>query len=206
MNVALVAIMAAITLLPSVAHAQDSGGNVTAGAGQEAGEATNMWVIAGIIMAAAAVAGTIWNGCQLRKHVDLVKKDMDERLRPQLGWTTDSNLLLRHGDVDSGGVFRIRIINAGQVAARNIVCHMNLGLASDFEAGRIKHEREFRGSLAPNMVIEVRVPITTEQMKAASPKDQFHAEIMIEYRGPGKKPYKYSMSGDYDGVCARWSD
>lgn len=78
---------------------------------------------------------------------------------------------MRARDVNSGGAFRIRIINAGQVAARQIVCHMKLGMVSDFEAGRIKRERECRGSLAPNMVIEVRVPIATEQMRAASQQD-----------------------------------
>jgi len=160
--------------------------------------------VIGTAIAAAAVVGTLCNTRQLRRHGNLVKEDMEVRLRPQLGWTTDSNLLLQPRDVNSGGVFRIMIINAGQVAATEIVCRMKLGMASDFEIGKIEHKRDCRGSLAPNMSIEVRVPITTEQMRAASQQDQFHAEILIEYRGPGKKVYEYSMSGDYDGVVARW--
>lgn len=162
--------------------------------------------VVGMAIAAVAVAGTVRNAWQLRRHVDLVQRDMDERLRPELGRTTDSNLLPRPIDIDSGGLFRVRIINAGQVAARKIVCDMKFGMASDFEAGVEEHKRENRGFLAPDKLIEVRVPITTEQMRAASQQDQFHVEILVEYSGPGGKEYGCPVNGDYDGVEARWSD
>jgi len=164
----------------------------------------SFWVGMGI--ASTAVAGTAWNAWQLRRHVNVIKKDMDERLRPLLGWTTDSNLMLPARDVGNGGVFRIRIINAGPVAARGIVCSIKVGMASDFEAGSTKRKQEHRGYLAPDKLIEVRVPITTKQMRKASQQDKFRAEILVEYRGLGEKAYKYSMSGDYDGKVALWRD
>ena len=163
-------------------------------------------LVTGMGIAGVAVGGTVWNAWQLHRHVNVIKKDMDERLRPLLGQTTDENLLLPPKEVDSGGVFRIKIINAGQVAAGGVVCSMKVGMASDFDAGCAKRKQERRGYLAPDKLIEVRVPITTEQMRKASQQDKFRAEVLVEYRGPGEKAYKYSMSGYYDGIEMQWRD
>jgi len=165
----------------------------------------SFWVGMGI--AAAAVCGTVWNALLLRKHVNVIKKDMDERLRPLLRWTSDRDKQGIPVNVLDGRVISIRIINAGQVAAVGIVCDVKYGMASDFEAGKAGCRKDQYGSLAPNRSMDVNVWVSGEQVRMVrEEKKKFRMEIHAEYRGPDGREYAYSMSGDYDGWQALLHD
>lgn len=163
-------------------------------------EAPDAWVVIGVILAAAAVGGTMWNGWQLYRHVNLAKRDADGRLRPVLAWTADSDRPSHTFAIVEADQITIRIINAGQVAAVGIECDARFGMEDEFKAGKAKHDKSQWGSLAPNKVLEVGVPITgTQNIQALEKKKKFHIEIAAEYRAPGGKVYRYAMRGDYDG-------
>ena len=199
MSAALAVAMAAALLLPAAVFAQGGEGNATAGAAQ-GGDTLDAWVVIGVALALAAVGGAIWNGIQIHRHVSLVKKDDDERLRPMLRWTSEGDRRVYPPSVTDGKVIVIKILNAGQVAAVGIVCDVRFGMEGDFGSEKVGHSKNEWGSLAPNMAIHLNVHVTGEQMRRVlEGKEKFHIEIMAEYRGPGEKKYEYSMSGDYDG-------
>jgi len=199
-GVALVAAVAVSALLPTTALAQGGTGNATEGAAQGAGEWPGAWVILGIILAATAIGGTIWNGLQIARHVGLVERDMATRLRPILGWASDGDRRVWPPSVREGKVHVIKILNAGPVAAMGIVLDVRFGTEGDFQAGKAGHMRNQWGTLAPNSAIHLNVHMTGEQERRAKEKrEKFCVEIKAEYRGPDGKGYEYSMGGDYDG-------
>lgn len=200
MNAAAVAIVAAAMLLPHAALAQDGAGNATVGVAQEAAGAPDAWVILGIVLAATAVGGTIWNGSQLRRHVDLVKRDMDERLRPVLAWVSDGTRQGHSLTVLGGGMVRVRILNAGQVAAVGIAYAVRSGMGGDLEEAGTGRVWGQRGALAPNASMAIDVWLTDEQVRRTQRGEKFHFEVLLEYRSPAGAAYGYSMSGDYDGT------
>ena len=199
MSAALVAAMAAALLLPAAASAQGGGGNATAGGGQGAGDDPGAWVLIGIVLAAAAVGGPIWNGWQLRRHVNLVEADIAARLRPVLAWVSDGSGQGHALTVLGGGLVRVRIINAGQVAAVGIAYAVRSGMEGDFGSGGTGHSRGRRGALAPNSCMEIDVWMTDEQGRRAQEGERFRLEVALEYRSPAGKEYEYSVSGVYDG-------
>jgi len=158
-------------------------------------------LVASIAIAGVAVGGTVWNALLLRKHVNVIKKDMDERLRPLLRWTADGDRPSRTFAVIDGNQIKIRIINAGQVAAVGIVLEGRMGLTGDFEAGRESRYKGAKwGSLAPNKSMEVDLVITDEDMRRIrEKKERLHVEILLKYQDPGGKEYEYALSGHYDG-------
>ena len=158
-------------------------------------------LVIGTVIAVVAIAGTVCNALLLRRHVNAVKDDMGKRLRPLLRWTADGDLPSRTLAVIDGNQIKIRIINAGQVAAVGIVLGGRFGLTGDFEAGReARYEGAQWGSLAPNKSMEVDLEITGEQMRRIRKEgERFHIEILLKYQDPGGKDYEYSMNGHYDG-------
>lgn len=155
----------------------------------------------GMAIAVAAVVGTVWNARQLRRHVGLVEADMATRLRPVLVWTADGDMPSHTFAVVTGSRIKIRIINAGQVAAVRIVCDIKVGMAGDFEAGEETRSIDKWGSLAPTKHIEIDLPLTDEQnFRVRRRREKFHIDIVAKYRAPYGQEYQYSMSGDYDGL------
>jgi len=155
----------------------------------------------GSAIALIAAWGTIRNTRELAKHVALVEKDMDKRLRPFLVWTADGDMPSHTFAVIDGNQIKVRIINAGQVAAVGIVCDVRVGLEADFEAGNEVRSQDQWGSLAPNKCIEIDIPLADEHvLRVKGKKEKFRIDVRAEYRGPDGKEYEYSMSGRYDGA------
>lgn len=126
----------------------------------------------------AAVWGSVRNARQVERHVALTEADMSTRLRPMLRWTSDGDRLVHPPRVLEGTVIVIRMLNAGQAAAVDIVCDVKFGMEGDFEAGRAGHRRDQWGSLAPNSAIHLNVHVTEEQKcRAREKKEKFHVEI-----------------------------
>lgn len=157
-------------------------------------------LVVGVGIATLAAWGTVRNTGQLERHVRLVEADMSTRLRPQLGWTTDGDIPSHTFAAITGNQIKLRIINAGQVAAVGIVCDVRVGLEGDFEAGSEVRSRDRWGSLAPNKRIDIDLPLTTEQLlRIREGGEKFRIEVLAEYRGPDGREYRYAMSGHYDG-------
>ncbi|RNJ72001.1 MAG: tetratricopeptide repeat protein [Thaumarchaeota archaeon S15] len=195
MSAALVAAMAAALLLPAAASAQGSGGNATAAGGQGTGDDPGAWVLIGIALAAAAVGGTIWNGWQLRRHVDLVEADIAARLRPVLALakTDGDGQIGVYGDRGRPGGLRIRLVNAGQASAEEIVVRREVRLVGE-GAPPLLRTRHL-GALEPGESTEVRIPMPVEDLGRALGGGMAYVDAIFEYTGGGRRGLKYHVAG-----------
>jgi len=198
MNAAAVAIVAAAMLLPHAALAQEGAGNATAGDAQEAAEAPGAWVVIGAILAAAAVGGTIWNGWQLRRHVDLVKRDMDERLRPTLMWGVlgDGSSVRIAAWPERPCGLTIRLLNAGQVSARDIIMYTDARVVgNDGEPGVPGHRLRRLGALEPDESMEIFIPVPAVMLGRVLGGEMAYIEARFFYGAGDAKMFEYRVGG-----------
>lgn len=198
MNAALVAIMAAAALLPTATYAQDGGGNATAGAAQDDGGAPDDWVVIGAILAFAAVGGTIWNGWQLYRHVNLVKKDADERLRPTLSWVVlegDRAARITAWTEWPSGI-KIRLLNAGQVSARDIIMYRDARIVgNDGERGVSGSKLRRLGALGPGESMDILIPVSAVMLGRVLGGEMAYIEARFVYGTEGTQRFEYRVGG-----------
>ncbi|MDD9810080.1 MAG: tetratricopeptide repeat protein [Thaumarchaeota archaeon] len=160
----------------------------------------SFWVGMGI--AAAAVVGTVCNALLLRRHVNVIKKDMDKRLRPVLVWAEieGDGPVGVYGDGGLPGGIRIKLVNAGQVSAEEIVVHHGIRLVGEGEALRLQTRR--LGALEPGKHAEVRIPMSMEGLGRALGGGMVYVDAVFEYRGGGHDSLAYHVAGYRSGTLS----
>jgi len=213
---ALLALLALLPALPGGALAQEAG---SAGLDEVAeelrkireeirvSEGETAWLYAASLGVGVAIAGiALWatraNTLHLaeqarlfRERLDLLKKDMEHRLRPVLAWCMHEKGGAIKVSSSSGrlGHLTIRVINAGQVSAADVVVrHRAMIVGANTSPGpRVRH----LGALAPNQPIEVQIPMPAEDIASAMGGGMAYMEASFEYSGGGKEGMTYTVAG-----------
>lgn len=173
-------------------------GSRTVGRGQRAGEPEppEDGEPAGAVVHAArdgnggsdALAGS-------RERRTLTREDSGGKATPVLVWAAseDGEPIGVYGDGSRPGGLRLRLVNAGQVSAEEIVAHLGARLVGDGAPPRLKTRR--LGALGPGESIEVRIPMPMEDLGRALGGGMAYADAIFEYRGGGRDGLACRIAG-----------
>lgn len=157
---------------------------------------------ASIIVAGIAVLATVVYSVQLerqirdsKKQLALSEKDVRQRLLPELAWRVvgGKNPI---GASDAGSFpacLTIRVINAGQVSAGDIVVRHNARIVGVGAPAAPKMIR--LGALSPGESVDVDIPMSAEDLASAMGGGVAYVEATFTYRGGGEGGLEYVVAG-----------
>ena len=152
-------------------------------------------LLASLAIAAIAVGAAIVYTAQLRKQLKLAEDDVKHRLLPVLSWSMpDDGLPIRvsgAGERPSG--LTIRVINAGQVSARDIVVYQSARIVGSGASPLPKMRR--LGALSPGKAIDIHIPVSAEDLASAMGGGVVYVEATFTYRGGGEGALEYVVAG-----------
>ncbi|MDD9826678.1 MAG: tetratricopeptide repeat protein [Thaumarchaeota archaeon] len=152
-------------------------------------------LLASLAIAAIAVGAAIVYTAQLRKQLKLAEDDVKHRLLPVLSWSMpDDGLPIRvsgAGERPSG--LTIRVINAGQVSARDIVVCQNARIVGSGASPLPKMRR--LGALSPGKAIDIHIPVSAEDLASAMGGGIVYMELGFSYKDGGGDELAYRVAG-----------
>lgn len=157
-----------------------------------------LWV--STVIAAIAAIAAVYYGKQLRGQLAVTKADAKHRLRPVLAWGAlgDDMPIGVYGESGRQGGLRIRLVNAGQVSAEEIVAHLDVRLVGDGEPPCFRMRR--LGALGPGESVVVRFPMPATELGRALGGGMAYVEARLEYGGGGSKGLTYRVAGYMSGT------
>lgn len=221
-----IAVAAALALCAHAAHAQEADPAELARIANELRDmrshmesidASGAWTFWGSFLGSMAVAGiavgaTIKYARQLKdntrqierqvmqseEQLAIARDDAANRLRPTLAWgMVEGDRPIRiseWSDRQSGLV--IRVINAGQVSARDITMHRDARIVrNDGVSGVPGPKIVHLGALGPGNHIDVLIPVPAETLGRMLSGEPVYIEARFSYKAGGGQWFRYQVGG-----------
>jgi len=214
--VALLALLALLPAVPAGALAQGDGNVTLAEVAEElrrigdeirVTEGETAWLYAaslavGVSIAVIAFLATRANTSRLaeqsrlfRERLDLLKEDMENRLRPVLAWCLfeDGSLIKVSGSGARPSGLTIRVINTGQVSAEDVVVYLDARIVGGGAPPAPKMLR--LGALGPGRSVEIHANLSPEDLGSAMGGGIAYVEAAFTYRDGGGNMLEYGVAG-----------
>ena len=152
-----------------------------------------LWVSVAIAIVAAGAA--IYYASQLKKQLKLAEDDVEHRLRPVLDWRMleDGSPIRVSAAGERPSGLTIRVINTGQVSARNIVAYQDARIVG---SGALPLPRMRRlGALGPGEFVDMHIPMSAENLGSAMGGGLAYVEARLSYSDGAGNELEYTVAG-----------
>lgn len=158
-------------------------------------ESNDMAAAASALIAVAAAAAAIYYGLQLKGQLALARDDARNRLRPALDWCLlgDRGIIRVSAAGVHQGTLTIRVINTGQVSARDVVVYQDARIVGSGAPTAPKMRR--LGALGPGESVEIDIPMPVEDLASAMGGGVAYVEARLTYRDGGGMELEYVVAG-----------
>jgi len=135
---------------------------------------------------------------QSEEHLELARRDARNRLRPTLVWgMPDSGPAIRITDWrERPSGLTIRLLNAGQVSARDIIMYVDARVVGDDgKPGVPGHRLRRLGALGPGRHIDIFIPVSVEALGRVLSGGLAYIEARFSYMSGGRQTFQYHVGG-----------
>lgn len=135
---------------------------------------------------------------QSEEHLELARDDARNRLRPTLAWGVfgDGSPIRISGWSERPSGLTIRLLNVGQVSARDIIMYRDArAVEDDGKPGVPGHKLRRLGALGPGRSIDILIPVPVETLGRVLSGGLAYIEAWFSYRAGDRQRFQYRVGG-----------